>query len=202
MAGYRRTRGYARSGNKYFYKKCNQRVGKAMTKLIRNTVQTSTEYQVKTNKTDPPMFQTTRKMKRTIRYLVPATDSNVTVDQVLKTEAAYYGLAAGSIRWRGLKMLATTVYGVSTLTDDQPLQVSFPQARATTSADQDESFEHGLAGTSFVDYPDKNHRAVVKVIHPPTKAFVLPASNVQNPVILCSFTAGRARIIDFYVELD
>lgn len=147
---------------------------------IKRTVQRQQPTQRKVIERTPPMFTEDRPWRRTVRYIVPAAGTGVTVSQVLIAEALYYGATAS--RWNTLKLLGFKAYGQ---VGNTLMYLNIPAL----------SNENGPS--SFTDYGDGCNRAVVSVDMPATSGS-WGASSSQN---LLTFNAGTVQVIDFYVEL-
>lgn len=183
--GRRGYQSYARSGNKFFYKKCQQKAGRAMTQLINRAVARSTQACVSYPKTDPPAFKADRPMRRRVRVIPAATATEINYGQIVTEEASYYGKT--NPRWNQCKLLCITAYGKlpEQVTGNGGISITVPT--------------NGSAGdTTYNDIGDGNHRACIKVIQPPTASVF--AAGSTNTVV--RFPTGQIDIIDFYVEFN
>lgn len=187
MAGkYGYKRRYASSGNRYFKRRCTTRPQMAMAKYIRNVVSASTQQMVTYPRTDPPNFKLDRPMKRRVRVVLDTTKSNVSAQDIALAEASYYGM--NSPRWTTLKVLAVTAYGYLPQKDggDNGITLQY------VASGQD------VAGTSYSDRGDGNHRACIKLINPPTT----PVIGTSNQTAILNFPGNTVALIDFYVEFS
>lgn len=183
MARYQHANRYGRSA--LFKQRFTQRPTKKLNRYIANEVSKITSMSVRYPRTDPPNFKRTRAFKRLIRLPINETQTEFNMNQVAVEEASYYGktgTGAENGRWRFMKCLAYTFYGLETV---DGIQVNITG--------------DGYAGnTSFSDVGDRNHRACIKVIMPPTTS-VHPTDNTSPRA---TFPAGTLDFIDIYVEMS
>lgn len=188
MAMYRRYQRRARYGNKYFTKRSSVRPQKAMGRYIRNVVAASTQPMVTYPRTDPPTFKLDRPFKRRVRVVPAATATSITVADIFRVEAQYYGLTAP--RWAAVKIMCLTMYGVT------PQQASVTGKPAVLNVQIPGSGQVGT--TTYSDRGDGNHRACIKVVQPPTTGLY---NNTATDAVL-NFVAGDLELCDFYVEFS
>lgn len=187
MAKYGRRSYSGKQRTSYFSSKCTVKPNKRMAKYVRNIVSASTAVVVKNPRTDPKPIKRDRPFKRLVRLEKSNFGATgvIPLGSVAIREAAYYSKTGAPARWNKMKLLAATFYGEEDI-DDTAL---FVQMTPTASVYPQ------LAAADYEDVGDKNHRACIKLIMPPTMASV-PVTNGDN---LFTVSANCA-FADFYVE--
>lgn len=164
---------------------------------ITRTVQHTVPRQRKTDPMgggNPPMFQPTKTMRRTVRIAPGATQTTITSAEIFNAEASYYGISAttpatvgivGPARWRSVKVLGLKAYGQldANLLSINVFSINGPASDSTASS-------------TFNDYANNNDRPVVSVEMPPLQGISLRNANED----IISFTAAQLEVVDFYVE--
>lgn len=174
--------GYRRGGNGFFKSRRTTKVTKKMDKHIRSVVAMSTAIVVRNPRTDPRPYKPERSMKRVIRLVFGAEDDHCFMGRFALQEASGYGLAQGSVRWNRIKPLAMTFWGQENNVD---INVTLAQLASSQGANQ-----------PFSDSGDRNHRACIKLIFPPTTQAIL----AQNSDALAGWVKGTIHMVDLYCE--
>jgi len=175
-------------GNKYFKRKTSTKPTKNMAKFIRTIVSQSVGPIVSYPRTDPKTIKEDRSMRRLVRLTAEDLGQAkvVTAAAVGLKEAGYYSKeAVATARWNKVKFLAITVYGTEDITDDPIRLLTHPGNPQ----------EMNQAACSYSDAGDKNHRACIKMIMPPTQAS-WPIADTGTRFSV----QGEVAFVDCYVE--
>lgn len=180
MAGYRRM--YGKRSNSYFKSKRSSRPTKKLAKFVSNVVARSTSTTVKRVRTDPPNIKLDRPFKRLVRVQISDTATSLSARDISYTEGGYYSSSTTTARWTNVKILAATFYGQQ---DQQIISIAqLPNGN--------------IAGSTFTDVGDLNHRPAIKMIMPPT----MVADSSTSTMARFTFPAGTIEFVDVYVEFS
>lgn len=175
---------YGKGRSTYFKSKCNTKPTNRMAKYIRSIVSQTTAPVVRYPRTDPKAFKKDRPFRRLVRMQKTDLPSNgLNYAAVALKEASYYSKEADNSRWNVMKILAITAYGEDDIDANLPLTMNL-YANGTH-----------ISACDYEDVGDKNHRACIKVIMPPTQSFI----SVTNNGSMATFNDAVA-FVDVYVE--
>lgn len=171
-----------RGRNTFFKRTCRQQPTRKLAKYVRTIVNSSTGPVVSYPRTDPKAIKRDRPFRRLVRLVIANDQTTITANNVSNTESTYYGLTGN--RWQSVKFLCVTAYGpIAVETDATPSRLTINSSALT-------------GATTYEDRGDRNHRACIKVILPPTQ----PAVGATDATAFATFATGAFTFIDVYVE--